>query len=181
MADAVIVCMGGPPGGGKTTAGRGVAEALSLAYLSAGMLFREEAARRGMDVEAFNRYAETHPEIDRGLDATMQARARPGMVLDGRIQGALLRRAGIPVTVVVVTAREAVRVERVAQRDRQSIEEARRRVRERAESERRRYRSEYDIDLDHEPADLTVDSSDLSIEQTREVVLRFLRERVGGR
>lgn len=174
MPDAVV-CVGGPPGGGKTTAGRGVAKELGLEYLSAGTIFREEAARRGLDVEAFNHYAEAHPEIDRAIDDEMRRRARPGMLLDGRIQGPLLQRAGVKVRSIVITAREPVRFERVARRDGQPLAEASRRVRERAESERARYRAEYGIDLDREPADLTVDSSDLSIGEVRDRVVRFLR------
>ena len=175
MPDA-IVCVGGPPGGGKSTAGRGVARSLHFEYLAAGTLFREEAARRGMDVEAFNHYAEAHPEVDRTLDRTMAERAHPGMVLDGRIQGPLLRRRGVPVRFVVITAREQVRIERVARRDGQSVEEAARRVRERSASEHARYLAEYGIDLEREAGDLTVDSSDLTIDDVRERVLRFLEE-----
>lgn len=155
--------------------GRAVARALSLEYLSAGTLFREEAAQRGMDVEQFNRFAEAHPEVDRSLDEAMRARARPGMLLDGRIQGPMLRRAGVQVRSIVITALEDVRVRRVARRDGQSVEEACRRVRERAQSERRRYLDEYGIDLDAFPADLTVDSSELSIEEVTDEVLHFLR------
>lgn len=180
MPDAVVVCVGGPPGGGKTTTGKGVAEVLKLQYLSAGTLFREEAARRGMDVEAFNHYAEAHPEVDRAIDGAMKNRARPGMLLDGRIQGPLLKRAGVPVRSIVITAREPVRVERVARRDGQSIEEATRRVRERSASEHARYLAEYRIDLDHETGDLTVDSSDLGIREVRERVLRFLQGASGA-
>ncbi len=179
MLDAVV-CVGGPPGGGKTTAGRGVAEVLGLEYLSAGTLFRGEAARRGLDVEAFNHFAEAHPEIDRAIDEQMRARARPGMLLDGRIQGPLLQRSGVRVRAILITAREPVRIERVARRDGQTLEEATRRVRERAASERARYRAEYGVDLDQESGDLTVDSSDLTIEEVRDRVVRFLRAPTDG-
>jgi len=154
-----VVAIGGPPGSGKSTAGRLVAERLGLEYRSAGEQFRAEAARRGMDVEEFGRYAEAHPEIDRDLDRAMQAIARPGRLLDGRIQGVLCRRNGIPVRYVVVTADEPERVRRVAVRDGQSVAEATERTRAREASERERYRNFYAIDLDREAADLTVDST----------------------
>ncbi|MGA8543592.1 MAG: AAA family ATPase, partial [Thermoplasmata archaeon] len=112
-----VVAIGGPPGSGKSTAGRLVAHRLGLTYLSAGDRFRAEAARRSMDLEAFGRYAENHPEVDRDLDREMQEVARPGTVLDGRIQGILCRRNGTPVRYVVVTATEAERARRVAGRD----------------------------------------------------------------
>ena len=175
-----VVTVGGPPGSGKSTAGRLVAGALELEFRSAGDLFRAEARRRGMDLAAFGRYAADHPEVDRELDRSMQALAVPGRLLDGRIQGPLCRRAGVPVYDVVVTAREEVRVRRVADRDGQPVELARRLVREREASERDRYRRFYGIDLDHEPAGLVVDSSDRPPAAVAGAVLAFVREREAG-
>jgi len=172
-----VVTVGGPPGGGKSTAGRLVAKSLGLEFRSAGDLFRAEARRRGMDLATFGRYAAAHPEVDRELDRTMQALATPGRLLDGRVQGPLCRRAGIPVYDVVVTAREDVRVRRVAERDGQSLDEARRQVREREASERDRYFRYYDIDLDRETPGLLVDSSDLLPNAVVEKILSFVRER----
>ncbi len=175
-----VVTVGGPPGGGKTTAGRRVAAALGLTYRSSGELFRAEGERRGLDVEAFNRYAEAHPEVDVELDRTMQALARPGVLLDGRLQGALCRRNGTPVYDVVVTATVEERARRVAGRDRQPLPEARRRIEEREASERRRYRRQYGIDLAAETPDLTVDSTDLPPDAVAERILHYLRSRDGA-
>jgi CMP/dCMP kinase len=170
-----VIAIGGPPGSGKSTAGRLVAERLGLEFRSAGEQFRAEAARRGMDLEAFGRYAETHPEIDRELDRAMQALARPGHVLDGRIQGILCRRSGIPVRYVVVTADADERVRRVARRDGQSVADAGERVRAREASERARYEKFYGIDLDREPADLTVDSTHRPPPAVADAIVAFVR------
>ena len=172
-----VVTVGGPPGSGKSTAGRLVARDLGLEFRSVGELFRAEAQRQGMDLAAFGRYAATHPEVDRELDRSMQALATPGRLLEGRIQGPLCRRAGILVYDVVVTAREDVRVQRVAARDGQSVAEARRLVREREEVERERYRRFYGIDLDRERPSLVVDSSDLPPQGVADEILAFVRER----
>ena len=169
-----VVALGGPPGSGKSTAGRRVADRLGLTYTSAGDAFRAEAARRGMDVEAFGRYAEAHPEVDRELDRSMQALAAPGRLLDGRIQGILCRRAGTPVACVVVTAEREERVRRVAHRDGQSLAEASQRVKQREASERTRYAEIYGIDLDREPADLTVDSTHLDSDRVSATIVAFL-------
>jgi len=172
-----VVTVGGPPGSGKSTAGRLVAEALELEFRSAGDLFRAEARRRGMDLAAFGHYAAEHPEVDRELDRSMQALAIPGRLLDGRIQGPLCRRAGVPVHDVLITAREEVRIRRVANRDGQPVELAGRLVREREASERDRYRRFYGIDLEREPASLVVDSSDRPPADVAAVVLAFVRKR----
>jgi len=172
-----VVTVGGPPGSGKSTAGRRVSEILGLAYRSAGELFRAEASRRSMTLEAFGAYAETHPEVDRELDRAMQALAVPGNLVEGRVQGALCRRAGTPVHAVVITASEETRVARLHRRDGHPAEETRRRLREREASERARYRRYYGIDLDGEPADLTIDSTDRSPEAVAEAIVAFVRSR----
>ncbi len=176
MIDAVV-CIGGPPGSGKSTAGRRVAERLRLEYRSAGELFRAEAARRGLDLEAFGRYAESHPEVDRELDGAMQALATPGRLLDGRIQGPLCRRHGRRTVSIVVTARSEVRAARVAGRDSVPLDRALAQIVAREASEHRRYRRLYGIDLDSEPVDLTVDSSDLSAPAVAQEILQFLQLR----
>ena len=170
-----VVAIGGPPGSGKSTAGRRVAKELGLEYRSAGDEFRAEAARRGLDLEAFGRYAEAHPEVDRTLDRAMQELARPGRLLDGRIQGALCRRNGIPVRAIVVTAEADERIRRVAARDGQSIAEAAEQVRAREASERTRYQRFYGIDVDREPADLTVDSTDRPPAEVAARIVEFVR------
>lgn len=176
-----VVTVGGPPGSGKSTAGRLVATALGLEFTAAGELFRAEARQHRMDLEAFGRYAAAHPEVDRELDRRMQELARPGRLLDGRIQGALCRRAGVPVYDFLVTAREDVRVRRVADRDGQSLEVARAQVRAREESERDRYRRFYGIDLTTEPADLVVDSSDRPPLEVADALIAFVQAREAAR
>ncbi|MEM0129486.1 MAG: AAA family ATPase [Thermoplasmata archaeon] len=175
-----VVAVGGPPGSGKSTAGRALAATFGLAYHSAGGLFRAEAARSGLDLEAFSRYAESHPEIDRTVDEAMARLGRPGALLDGRIQGPLLRRRGVPVYVIAITAAEDERIRRVAARDGQSLAEAARRIRQRAESERTRYRAEYGIDLDREPADLVVDTTELPPAAVHDRIAAYLRAREAG-
>jgi CMP/dCMP kinase len=170
-----VIAIGGPPGSGKSTAGRLVAERLGLEYRSAGEMFRAEAGRRGMDLEAFGVYAEAHPEVDRELDRAMQALAQPGRVLDGRIQGILCRRAGTPVRSIVVTAELAERVRRVARRDGLSVEEAGEQVRAREASERERYTRFYGIDLDREAADLTIDSTRVPPPEVARAIVDFVR------
>lgn len=172
-----VVTIAGPPGSGKSTAGRRLAEMLGLEYRSAGEIFRREARERGMTLEAFGRFAEAHPEVDRELDRAMQALARPGRLLDGRIQGPLCRRHGVPVHHIVVTASEEVRVRRVAHRDGQALETARAEVRAREASERARYQQYYDIDLERDRPDLVVDSTSQTPDEVAAVIAEFVRAR----
>lgn len=170
----------GPPGSGKTTAGRLAAELLRLEFISAGEQFRAEAAQRGVDLDALSTAAEADPAIDRALDDRMLGLATPARFLEGRIIGALLRRRHIPTIYLEVTATEPVRVERLAGRDGVSPDEARRRTREREASEASRYRRYYGIDLAREPPDLRVDSSELAPLEVAHRLVEFIRSRRGS-
>ncbi len=171
-----FVAVGGPPGSGKSTVGRKLAEALAATYVSAGDQFRAEARRRGLDLEAFGRYAERHPEVDRALDESMRSFWTPGHVLDGRIQGPLARRAGVPVRYVVIDCDAEVRAARVAGRDGISPTEAARRIAEREASEARRYWAFYGVDLRQETPDFLVDSTRRSPDEVVARLLDFLGE-----
>jgi CMP/dCMP kinase len=171
-----VVTLGGPPGSGKSTAGRLVAAELGLELRSAGELFRAEAVRRGMSLPEFGRFAEAHSEVDRELDRRMQALAAPGRILEGRIQGALCQRAGTPVYRVAVDASVTERARRLAGRDHQTADEALRALRTREESERTRYLRFYGIDLAAERADLLVDSTDLNPASVARAIIAFLSD-----
>ncbi|MGA7923131.1 MAG: AAA family ATPase [Thermoplasmata archaeon] len=157
-----VVTLTGPHGSGKTTAGRGAAEKLGLHFRSAGTRFREEAARRDLDLARFSRLAEEDPSIDGELDRSMLTVAKPGWLLEGQIIGALCRRAGVPVLYLRLTAREAVRVQRLSERDGTDPATTLERVKAREASEADRYRRYYGIDLARETFDGEVDTSDLS-------------------
>jgi predicted cytidylate kinase len=170
-----VLWLTGPPGSGKTTAGRQAAAVLGLPYKSAGELFRAEAGRRGMELLDFSTYAELHPEIDRALDERLIEEAEPGIVLEGRVVGALLRRRLRPVYAVLVTAREEIRAVRLAGRDTAELGIARDRMRARSASERGRYRAQYGIDLDLEPMDAVLDTSELPKEAASERLVEIFR------
>lgn len=140
----MIVTVGGEIGAGKSTVARALACQLGLRYLSAGEVFRDEARRRGLSLEALGRLAEEDPTIDRELDAMQVEAARGGDILiDSRLSGWLidgdLR--------IWLRAPLDVRARRVAARDGLPYEEALREVETREACERRRYRDIYQIDL----------------------------------
>jgi len=174
---AGLLALSGPPGSGKSTVGRLVANRLGLPFHAAGDLFRAEATRRGMDLIEFSHYAEEHEEVDRALDERMLALAAPGRVLDGRLVGALCRRRGIPVVYILLTASPDVRAQRLAHRDHETVEEATRRMHDREGSERERYRRIYGIDLASERPDHTIDTSELSVEAVAKQLIDFFEHR----
>ena len=175
-----LVALGGPPGSGKSTAGRAAAQTLSLEFVSAGALFRAEAEHRGLTLEGLSKLAEEEPAIDRALDDRMLSLARPGRLLDGRVIGALCRSRGIPADYVWITAPEAVRVARLAERDGLDPGRCLAVTRAREASERRRYLAYYGIDLAREVADLTIDSAVLPATEVARRIVEFVGHREAG-
>ncbi len=159
-----IITLGGPPGSGKSTAARGLAARLGMPLAIAGEMFRAEAKARGMDLAAFSALAERDDTIDRALDEAMLERGRAGALLEGRIQGALCRQRRFPHISLAVVADEATRADRIARRDGVSLDVARKDIRTREASERRRYLAYYQIDLENEPVDVSIDSTHLAPE-----------------
>ena len=177
----MLVTVSGLPGSGTTTAARLVSTALHAEWVNGGAVWRAMASELGMDVAEFSRHAETHPQVDLELDRRLAERARQGgCVLESRLAGWLVTRAGVPAVRVWIACDEAVRARRVAQREAVAQEAALAQNRAREASERRRYRQLYEIDLDDLSIyDLVLDSGEGGPEELAAAVLDAARQRFG--
>jgi cytidylate kinase len=157
----VLVTISGLPGSGTTTVSRLVADALGLARLPGGEVFRQMAAEAGMTLAEFGAHAQDHPEIDRELDDRLATRAaQGGCVIESRLAGWLATRDALAALRVWVDCADEVRAERVAARDGTTAAQALVDNAARSALERARYRAVYDIDLDDRSTyDLVLDST----------------------
>ena len=177
----MIVTVSGEIGAGKSTVARALAQAVGLRYLSAGEIFREEARRRGVSVDALGRLAEQDPSIDRDLDQLQTEAANAGdALIESRLSGWLidgdLR--------IWLRAPLAVRAARVAVRDAVGEEDALREIQGREAVERRRYRALYRIDVtDLSRYHLILDTARWTPEEIVQALVplteRFRPERLG--
>ncbi len=179
----MIIAIGGPPGGGKTTVAERFAQAHAYALVSAGRKFREMAKERGMSLEAFGKAAESDLEIDRSLDQAVlreileRDAAGRDVIVDGRIQAQLLAARRVPCLKVFLTAPLRIRAERIAGREKQARTAAEREILTREASEQARYKSLYHIDLkDLSVYDVVIDSSDKTPDQIVELVWSQVEE-----
>lgn len=171
------ITVSGKPGTGTSTLCKLLHESTQLEYVYAGQIFREEAARRGMDLATFGALCEDDPSVDQALDENQAALLRAGpLILEGRLSGWLAGREGVDALRIYISCDDHERFRRLAQRDGGSANDQANLSRAREASEESRYQQYYGINPnDTTHYDLVLDSSQQTPEQLQAEVLAAWR------
>ncbi|MBE6525561.1 MAG: AAA family ATPase [Candidatus Methanomethylophilaceae archaeon] len=173
------ITISGPPGSGKTTACKSLAEKLGYESVVFGRIFREMAAEKNISLTEMGELAEKDPSIDEYIDSKILeiARSKDDIILESRLSAYMLKRNGIPAFSIYLYASPEVRISRVGLREGESFEEADAATREREASEAKRYKTYYDIDItDTSVYDLIVDTDKLNPEEVMDVIMNALEK-----
>ena len=170
----MIITIGGTAGSGTTTVAKVLAEKLNIPFVSAGAIFREMAAERGMSPVEFGKFAENNTDIDKEIDNRQAKLAEEAqdLIVEGRLSAYFID-ADLK---VCFTAPLEVRAKRVCEREGKSIELAKREIIAREESEAIRYRDIHNIDIRNmDIYDLIINTDSFNPEGIAEIILTTLK------
>ncbi len=183
----MIITITGYPGSGKSTLGKGIAKALGLKHYSAGDLLRQIAKEKGLGLMQIQHEMEKDRSVDDELDKRTKelGEKEDNFVIDGRVAWHFVPKS-IKIFVKIDLEKAAERVfrdtqqgkdERKGEAENGSVEKTAQNMRQRMEMNKERYRKLYNVDyLDEKNYDIVVDTTENSIDVTREMVLEQIKD-----
>jgi cytidylate kinase len=170
-ADPLRITISGDIGSGKSTFSKRLAAELELPRIYIGQLMREEAAKRNMTLDEFNKLLEKDDTIDRYMDALQKTKSEETTrgVFEGRVAWHFVVDPKITVffSVDPQVAAERIWQDKNGMRDEYASPEALATGNiERKASEEMRYQNYYGISAyNHENFDIVINTTHLSIEE----------------
>ena len=120
------ITVSGHPGSGTSTLVAGLVEHFGWTSLNGGDVFRNEAARREMNLQEFGELCKSDLDVDRALDKLLQEKmiADSADIVESRLAGWWAYRLEIPCVRLWLEVDEQERAKRVSHREGKSIEQA---------------------------------------------------------
>ena len=161
------ISLAGDLGSGKSTVGDILTKKYSMEKVSIGVMLRDLASEHNMDVIEFNKYMETHPEIDNLLDNKLKSYEKKAgrYLFDSRLAWNFVPSSFS----VYMKAKIETSAERILNANRSTEkytnkDEAIKQLIKRRESETLRYNTLYGVDiLDMNNYDLVVETDNKSV------------------
>ncbi|MFP3227578.1 MAG: AAA family ATPase [Caldisphaera sp.] len=171
-----IIIVSGPPGSGKSTYAKRLANDLNLRYYTSGQAFRDLAKELNLDLIELNKIAQNNPEIDLKIDKKTLEEAKKGcIVIDSHLAAWILK--DISTISIYVKADIRNRIERLQLRDNKDINYSIEEAIYREYTHYRRFKEYYGIDIkDLSIFDLIIDTTNLSIDDTYDIILRTIKK-----
>ena len=171
----MIITIGGLAGTGTTTLAEVLSEKLEIPYLSAGFIFREMAAERGMSVLEFSEFAEGNDDIDKEIDKRQaeKAKSAENLIVEGRLSAFFVDNADLKICLMTPFD---VRSKRIAQREEKSVDVAKSEIITREKSEALRYKEIHNIDISNmDIYDLIINTDSFDPQSISEIIIQTLK------
>ena len=176
----VRITVSGHPGSGTSTLVGLLEKHYSWTSINGGHIFREEAKRRGMTLEAFGQLCAADLEVDKNLDALLkdQMLEDAAHIFESRLSGWWAYHLEIPCIRIWVQVEPEIRATRVGAREGWSIDECLKRNQERMEVDLKRFSELYDLNPeDPTPYTHIIDCSNLNAQEVFAVVVDIVEGR----
>lgn len=174
-----VICISGQPACGTSTVAKIIAEKLGLDYFSPGQYFKKQSS--GKETESAITVWKTekgssrdfHNDIDR---LQLEIAEKGSVVIDGKLSIRMVKNADLKVWLKADIHKGA---ERVAKRDFINHESALAKLKEKEELERKNWKKIYGFDYfeQENDADLVIDNTELSAEETAQKILEFRKNK----
>lgn len=177
-ARGLVVAISGPPAVGTTSVAKLVAKRLKLPLLVVGRMQKRLVRTRNESRAALLSWRTAEGQSSRthvARDRLQVERAKRGnVVICSKLALHFLK--DVTPYKVWLTAPLAVRAERAAQRDHTDVAETLKEIRDRQAIERREWKRMYGFDYlqQRRIADLVIDSSELTLKQTADRIVKFV-------
>ncbi len=171
----MIITIGGLAGTGTTTTAELLSERLDIPYISAGFVFREMAAERGMSVLEFSEFAEGNDDIDKEIDRRQaeKAKSAENLIIEGRLSAYFVENADLKLWLVTPFD---VRSKRISEREEKSVDVAKNEIIIREKSEALRYMDIHNIDIGNmDIYDLIINTGTFNPESVSEIIIQTLK------
>ena len=171
----MIVTIGGLAGTGTTTLAEVLSEKLDVPYISAGFIFREMAAEKGMSVLEFSEFAEGNDDIDKEIDKRQaeKAKSSDNLIIEGRLSAYFVDNADLRIWLMTPFD---VRSQRISQREEKSVEVAKDEIIIREKSEALRYMEIHNIDINNmEIYDIIINTDSFDPQSLSEIIIQTLK------
>lgn len=174
------ISLAGDLGSGKSTVSKILIEALGAEYYSTGAIVRGIAEKHGMSVVEFNKYMETHPEIDHEIDDGIAALSEVDrlLIIDSRMAWHFTK-GTFKVYLSTDIETSALRIMSANRKGEHaaSLEETVADTRARRESEKKRYLEQYGVDIkDLTNYDLVVDTTVATPDEVAKCIIDAFHE-----
>ena len=172
------ISLAGDLGSGKSTVSKIIIARTGAEYYSTGTVCRKMAAEHGMTIDEFNRYMETHPEVDKLIDDGLRALSDdPGaLIIDSRMAFHFVKNTfRVYLTTDPMVSAERILADKRAGESFDTVEETAKRVSARRASENFRYFEKYGVHImDMKNYDLVLDTTDIAPDRVADLILESM-------
>ena len=175
------ITIGGTPGSGKDTVANELGKKLKFRVFCAGDFQRKIAEEKGMTILELAKVAETDPSIDKKTDEWVEAigEADENFIMVSRM-GFNFIPDSVKIFLDVMEEEGAKRIfkqHREKETENVTPKDTLKGVKERKALEKERYKKYYGIDVeDPKNYDLVIDTTNMTVHQVVEKILKFLKE-----